>query len=60
MDRIMMHADEDGTKSAAEKTRANICHMCMKKGELGKDLMYYDQYKIAVYFSKSRRALCQR
>ncbi len=56
----MMHADEDGTKSAAEKTRANICHMCMKKGELGKDLMYYDQYKIAVYFSKSRRALCQR
>ena len=59
MDRIMMHADEDGT-NLAEKKRPNICHMCMKKGELGKQLMYCDQCKIAVYCSKASRVLCQR
>ena len=56
----MMHVDEDGTKSAPEKKRAHICHMFMKKGELGNELMYYDQCKIAVHCSKARRVLCQR
>jgi hypothetical protein len=56
----MMHVDEGGDKSAAEKTRTNLCHMFMKKGELGKELMYCDECKIAVYCSKARPVLCQR
>jgi hypothetical protein len=60
MDRIMMPVDADGTNSVAEKTRPNICHMCMKKGELGKESMYCDECKIAVYCSKARLVLCQR
>ena len=60
MDRLMMPVDEDGTNSVAEKKRPNICHVCMKKGEIGKELMYCDQCKIAVYCSKVRLVLCQK
>jgi hypothetical protein len=59
MDRILMHVDEDEPNRGADKKRPNICHMCMKKDEIGKGLNYCAQCKIAVYCSKACRVLCR-
>lgn len=66
-----MQVKEDGATPVAEKTRPNICHLCMKKDAIGKELLYCSRCKIAqmhclycwilpsLYWTEQQRHACK-